>query len=150
MRYEGSPVKALPFSRRRMTPATLMQNSFSSCVRDHGRYEEGGRGWNARERTIIARIKQYLESFSVEVQVEALEDLQGPGDVEVDLRRILKEARDERERTIFETFGSNDMRFLVAKWSSWEKYKKHRWDKIRRPLQEMNVGKQAWDSFRNR
>ena len=51
------------------------------------------------------------------VQVEALEDLLGPDDVEVDLMRILKEARDEREDDIFETFGSNDMSFLVAEWS---------------------------------
>ena len=73
-----------------MTPPTPMQNSCTPFVRDHGRYEEEGRGWNARERTIIARIKQYLErSFSVKVQV-------GPDDVDVDLRRILKEGRDER------------------------------------------------------
>ena len=71
-------------------------------MRDHGRYEEEGRGWNARERTIIARIEQYLErSFSLMVQVEAVEDLLLPNDVDVDLRRILKEARDERGRNIF-------------------------------------------------
>ena len=58
-------------------------------MRYHGRYEEEGRGWNARERTIIARIKQHLgRSFSVKVQVDASEDLLGPDDVEVDLRRI--------------------------------------------------------------
>ena len=126
MRFEGSPVKALPLSRRRMAPPTPLQNSFSSCVRDHGRYEEEGRGWNARERTIIERTKQYLErSFSVKVQVEALEALLGPEDV--DLRRILKEARDEQGRRIFETFGSNDMSFLVADWSRWDKYKRAPW-----------------------
>ena len=111
-----------------MTPPTLVQNSFSSFVRDHGRNEEEGRGWNARERTIIARRKKYLErSFSVKVQDEALEALLGPEDVDVDLRRILKEARDERWRTIFETFGSNDMSFLVAEWSRWDKYKRAPW-----------------------
>ena len=111
-----------------MTPPTPMQNSFSSFVRNHGRCEEEGRGWNARERTIIARIKQYLErSFSVKVQLEALEDLLGPDDVDVDLRRILKEARDERGRNIFETFGSDDMSFLVVEWSRWDKYKRAPW-----------------------
>ena len=87
-------------------------------------YEEEGRRWNARERTIIARTKQYLErSFSVKVQVEALETLLGPEDVDVDLRRILKEARDEQGCRIFETFGSNDMSFLVAEWSRWDNWR---------------------------
>ena len=71
MRYEGSPVIAPPLSRR-MTPHTHVQNSYTSFARDHGRYEEEGRGWNARERTIIARTKKFLErSRSVKVQVEA-------------------------------------------------------------------------------
>ena len=74
MRCEGSAVKAHPLSRRRTTPPTPMHNSYTSFVRVHGRYEEEGRGWNARERTIVARTKQYLErSFTVKVQVEALE-----------------------------------------------------------------------------
>ena len=51
-----------------------------------------GRRWSARERTIIARTKQY----SVKVEVEEVEDLLGPQDVDVDFRRIMKEARDER------------------------------------------------------
>ena len=41
--------------------------------------------------------------------------------------RILKEARDERVRKIFETFSSNDMSFLVAEWSRWDKYKRAPW-----------------------
>ena len=86
----------------------------------------------------------------MKVQVEAPEALLGPEDVDVDLRRILKEARDEQGRRIFETFGSNDMSFLVAEWSTWDMYEKHHGDKIRRPLQEMDGGKQAWDSLRNR
>ena len=105
-----------------------MQSSYTSFVRDHGRYEEEGKGWNVRERTNIARTKQNLErSFSVKLQVEAFEDLLGPDDVDVDLRRILKEARDERGRNIFETFGSNDMSFLLAEWSRWDKYKSTSW-----------------------
>ena len=49
MRYEGSPVKAPP------------QNSYTSFERKQGSYEVEGRGWSARERTIIARTKQFLE-----------------------------------------------------------------------------------------
>ena len=95
MRYEGSPVKAPPLSRRRMTPPAPMQNSFASFKGKQGRYEGEGRGWNARERTIVARTTQYLErSYSVKVRVEVLEELLGPEDV--DFSRILKEARDEK------------------------------------------------------
>ena len=128
MRYERSPVKAPPLSRRRMTPPTPMQNSYTSFVRDQRWYEEEGRGWNARERTIIAVTKQYLErSFSVKVHVEALQASLGPEDVDVDLRRILKEARDGRGRHILETFGSGDTSFLVAEWSRWDKYRRATW-----------------------
>ena len=75
--------------------------------------------WSAKEITIIARTKQFLErSYSVQVQVEELEDLLGPEDVDVNVRRILKEAR---------TFSSDGLsNFLVAEWSRWDKYKK--WD----------------------
>ena len=91
MTYEVSPVKAHPLSRRRMTPHAPVQNSYTSFERDQGSYEEEGRGWNAREGTIIARTTQYLESScSVKVWVEELEGLLGPEDVEVDFRRILK------------------------------------------------------------
>ena len=62
----------------------------------------------------------------MKVQVEALEDLLGPDDVEVDLRRILK-AREEKGRNVFETYGSKDMSFLVAEWSRWDKYKRAPW-----------------------
>ena len=128
MRYEGSPVMAPPLSRRRMTPPTPMQNSYTCFVRDHGRYKEEGKGWDARERTIIARTKQFLErSYSVKVRVEELKGFLGPEDVDVDPRRILKEARDEKGRRIFETFSSNDTSFLVADWSRWDKYKRASW-----------------------
>ena len=81
-----------------------------------------------RERTLIARTKQFLErSRSVKVQVEALEVLLGPEDVDVDLRRILKEARDERGRKILETFGSDGLSCLVAERSRWDRYKRAPW-----------------------
>ena len=121
MRYEGSQVKEPPITRRRMTPLTPMQNSYTSFESEQGSYDEEGRGWNARERTIVARMKQYLEtSFSVKVWVEELEGLLGPGEVDVDFRRILKETRDEQGRNIIGTFSSNDMSFLVAEWSRWD------------------------------
>ena len=124
MRYEGSQVKASPISKRRMTPPTPMQKPYTSFEKEQGGYEEEGRGWNARERTNIARMKPYLaRSFSVKVRVEELEGLLGPEEVDVDSRRILKQAKDERGRKIFETFTSNDLSFLVAEWSGWDKYK---------------------------
>ena len=108
--------------------AYTLQNSYTSFEREQGSYEGEGRGLNARERTIIARTKQYLESsYSVKVRVEELEELLGPEDVDVDFRRILKEARGERGRKIFETLSSDDLSFLVAEWSRWEKYKRASW-----------------------
>ena len=38
MSYEGLPVKAPPLSRRRMTPPTPVQNSYTSFERDQGSY----------------------------------------------------------------------------------------------------------------
>ena len=60
-------------------------------------------------------------SYSVKVRVEELEGFLGPEDA--DFRRILKKARDERGRKIFETSSSN-VSFLVAKWLRWDKYKR--------------------------
>ena len=54
--------QSFSFSQNRAhcgTDTQRMQNSYTSFVRDHGRYEEG-RGWNARERTTIARTKQFF------------------------------------------------------------------------------------------
>ena len=53
--------------------------------------------WTARERTIIARTRQYLEERkSTKMEVEELEDKLGPDDIDVDSRRILEEARDDK------------------------------------------------------
>ena len=43
----------------------------------------------------------------MKVRIEELQGLLGPEDVDVDLIRILKEARDGRGRKIFETFSSD-------------------------------------------
>ena len=88
------------------------------------------------------REKEQLRSFSVKVRVEELEELLGPDDVDVDFRRILKEARDNRGRKIFETFSSDDLSFLVAEWSRWDKYKIVP-DKIRRHLQVKDGGEKT-------
>ena len=111
-----------------MTPPTPMQNSYTYFEREQGCYEVEGRGWNARERTNIARTKQYFErSYSVKVRAGGLEELLGPEDVDVDFRRILKEATDERGRNIFETFSSDALSFVVPEWSRWDKYKRAPW-----------------------
>ena len=121
-------MKAPPIKKRKMTPPTPMQNPYTSFAKEQGGQEEEGRGWNARERTNIARMKQYLKiSLSVKVRVEELEGMLGPEEVGVDSRRILKQAKDERGRNIFETFSSNDLSFLVAEWSRWDKYKRAPW-----------------------
>ena len=129
MRYESPTLKALPLSRRRMMPPTPVQNSYLSFEKEQGRHEGEGRGSHARERTIIARTKQYLErSCSVKVRVEELEDLLGPEDVDVDFRRILKEARDERVCEICATFSTDGLsEFPVADRSRWDKYKRAPW-----------------------
>ena len=55
MRYEGSPVKAPLHSRRRVTPPSPVQNSYTSFVRDHTegmkKKEEDG----MREREQLSR-----------------------------------------------------------------------------------------------
>ena len=129
MRYEGSPVKAPPLSRRRMTPPTPLQNSYTSFVRDHGRIRSGMAedGFREKEQSSRGHNSFWKEATVWKVTVDALEDLLGPEDVDVDFRRILKEARDERGRKIFEIFISNDMSFLVAEWSRWDKYKRAPW-----------------------
>ena len=53
--------------------------------------------WSARERTIISRTKQCLEERkTIKVDIEELETLLGPDDIDVDFRRILEEARVEK------------------------------------------------------
>ena len=106
-----------------MTPPTPLQNSYLPFEGEQGSYEVEGWGWSARERTIIARTKQYLEeSYSVKMEVAKLEDLLGPEDVDADFRRSMKEARRCKN---FETFSSDGLSdFLVAGWSRRDKHKK--------------------------
>ena len=50
MRYEDSPVKAPPPSRRRVTPPTPLQNSYSSFEWEQEHYEVDRQMWRAREK----------------------------------------------------------------------------------------------------
>ena len=108
-----------------------------------------GWGWSAKERTLMARTKQFLErSYSVMVQVEELEDLLGPEDIDVDSRRILKEARDERGLKIFDTFqlGWSE---TISWWPSGRdgtNTKERHGDNIRRHLQVKDGGEKTRNS----
>ena len=61
MRYESTQVKALALSRRRTRLPMPSQNSNSSLGEEQVRFEVEDQMWSARERTIIARPKQYFE-----------------------------------------------------------------------------------------
>ena len=60
MSYEGSPVKALPASRRRMIPPKPQQSSHSSIedMQWQTEMEVQGSSWNAGESTVTARLEQ--------------------------------------------------------------------------------------------
>ena len=126
MRFESSQVKAPPQSRRRLMPPTPLQNSYSSFEEEEGHFEVVDQIWSARDRTVIARTKQYWEERkSVKVEVEELESLLGPDDSDVDFRRILEEARDEKGCAIFETFSSDGpSEFLVVSSTRWDKHQR--------------------------
>ena len=67
---------------------------------------EGEHRWSARDRTVIARMEQYLnENDNMRVEIEELEFLLGPEDSEVDLRQILRNARRKKGGRIFEIFS---------------------------------------------
>ena len=80
MRYASSQVKASPLSRRRLVPPTPLQNSYPSFEEEQGHSEVEDQIWSARDRTVIARTKQYLEvSQNMKVDIiEELESLLGP------------------------------------------------------------------------
>ena len=68
----------------------------------------------------------------MKVDVEDFEDLLGPDDVDVDFRRILEEARDEKGCATFETFSTDGTsEFLVISRSRWDTYQR-KWNASRR------------------
>ena len=94
-------------------------------------------------------MKMYLgESKSLEVDIEELEDLVGPDDIDLDFRRILEEARDEKGSAISETFSTDGQsEFVVVSRSRWTRTKgsgTHHGDKFRLRVQVMDGGKRAW------
>ena len=86
MSCERTPVKAPPASRRNIVPPTPQQSSHSSIEamqwpiemedQENGSCEkefEGQHRWNARDRTVIAKLEQYLKkSDSIKVEIEEL------------------------------------------------------------------------------
>ena len=97
MRYESSQVKAPPLSRRRMMPPTPLQSSYSSFEEEQENSEVEDQMWSARDRAITAKTKRYLEvSQNMKGELEELESLWGPDDLDVDFRRTLEEARGQK------------------------------------------------------
>ena len=78
-----------------------------------------------RERTIISRTKQCLEERkTIKVDTEELETLLGPGDIDVDFRRILEEAV-EKGCDTFETFSTDGpSKLVVVSRSRWDKHQR--------------------------
>ena len=66
-------MKAPPLSRRRMVLPTPLQNSYSSFEEDQGHFEVEDQMRSARDRTIIAKTKQYLEEGkNLKVEIKEL------------------------------------------------------------------------------
>ena len=83
---------------------------------------EGEHRWNARDRTVIARMEQHPnKSDSIKVEIEELESLLGPEDLEVDLRQILMYARRKKGGRTFEIFSSKcQSEHLAASRVRWD------------------------------
>ena len=121
MNYDGTPVKASPASRRKTVPPTPQQRvqpamdamQLQMEVGDQescscGMEYEGEHRWTARDRTVIARMEQYLnEKDHVKVEIEEL--LLGPEGSEVDLRQIPRYARRKKGGRISDIFSSKGL-----------------------------------------
>ena len=111
MSYEGTPVKATPTSRRRMMLPTPQPSSRSSIedMQWQTEMEVQRSSRNARERTVIARMEQYLHARNcTKMEIVGLEDLLlVPEDAEVNLRYILRNAT-RRGGRIFEIFNTKE------------------------------------------
>ena len=102
------------------------KNSYSSFEEEQEHSEVEDQIWSADDRAVIARTTQYLEeSKKMKVEIEELESLLGPEDLDVDFRRIIEEARDKKDCAIFETFSSEGQsEFLVVSVTRWDKHQK--------------------------
>ena len=82
MGYEGSPVKATPYTRRRMLPPTPQQISHSSP--DESRSWKRKASGAFRKEGFWRQWKNYLDkSDDIKVEIKALELLMDPDDSEV-------------------------------------------------------------------
>ena len=74
------------------------------------------------EQRFIERLEQYLnENDNMMVEIEELELLLGPEDLEVDVRQISRYARRKKGRRIFEIFTSKGQgESLVASGVRWD------------------------------
>ena len=140
MSYEGTPVKAPPTSGRRMMPPTPQQSSYSSieAVQWQIEVEDQGSGWNARDRTFIAQMEQYLnESDCMKLEMKELELLLGPEDSEVNLRRILRNAS-RRGGRIFQIFSLKEkIEHLVASKVRWDERQRLRRCKKKKQIRDV-------------
>ena len=101
-----------------MMPPTPLQNSYSSFDEEQEHFEVEDQIWRTRDRTVIARTRRYLE---------VSQNTKGPDDSDVDLRRIIEEARDKKGCAVFETFRTDGpSEFLVASRSRWDKHQRRR------------------------
>ena len=125
-------------------PPTPQQSSHSSleAMQWQTEMEVQGSSWNARERTVIAKMEQYLnESDCMKLEIEELELLLGPEDSEVNLRYILRNAS-RRGGRIFEIFNSKEKsEHLVAskvRWDERQRLKVAQEERARRDVQEVD------------
>ena len=83
---------------------------------EHGLFEVEDQTWSARDRTVVARTKQYLEeSKSLKVEVGELVSLLGPDDSDVDSDESCKKQGMKKGCAIFETLSSDGpSEFLVV------------------------------------
>ena len=131
-------------SRRRMMPALAAASLYPSieATRWLAVVEDQGIGWNARDRTVIAKLEKYLnESDCLKLEIEELELLLGPEDSEVHLRHILRNGS-RRGGRIFEIFSSKEKsKHLVAskvRWDERQRLKAMQEEKARRDVQEVD------------
>ena len=97
VRFDGSQVKALPLSRRRIMPPTPRQNSHSSLEGEQGHFEVEDQIWSVRYRTVIARMKQYLEeNKSWKVGVEELESFAGSRGLGCGFQTSLRRSKEQK------------------------------------------------------
>ena len=104
--------------------------------------EDQGKGWNARDRTVIASMeKHFNESDSVKQEIDELELPLGPEETEVYERHILRKAS-RRGGTAFDIFNSKGKsEHSVAsdvRWDERQSRKAVQKERARRDVQEVD------------